>query len=321
MSLTFSPDGRQLITTQFGGRVARVWSVPSGVLLNNPIRSERGSNSNAAFTPDGRFFAVASKGAQIYNSATGEKTGPFLPHDDLVWSLCFTPDGRRLISAGSNDHVMKIWNVATGELSLPPLRIGGYCVTSAINEEGSKINLVFKDGGGELWDINSGERLAEIPLHAALLSRYQRHWSADGQHALVCTPDGKVHRLRLGGGKARALSVATDDSFKGMTFAPDAATHALWLTNNRARMLDVASGRETAGGFAYPQPVSGKVYLRSDQRVMVVEILPKRWQAWWVGKDTISQIAPLPDFDGGGPSFSPAGDRVAWVGNSRAGDS
>jgi WD40 repeat protein len=317
MSLTFSPDGRQLITTQFGPRVARVWSVPSGVLLNNPIKSERGSNSNAAFTPDGRFFAVASHGAQIYNSATGEKTGPFLPHDDLVWTLCFTPDGRRLITA-SQDHVMKIWNVATGELSIPPLRVGGHCVASAINDEGSKINLVFKDGGGELWDINSGDRLAEIPLHAALLSRYQRHWSADGQHALVCTPDGKVHRLRLGGGKARALSVATDDSFKEMTFAPDAATHALWLTDNRARMLDVASGRETAGGFAYPQPVIGKVYLRSDQRVMVVEILPKRWQAWWVGKGTITQIAPLPDFDGGGPSFSPAGDRVAWVGNSRA---
>ncbi|MBC7819149.1 MAG: WD40 repeat domain-containing protein [Planctomycetaceae bacterium] len=239
--------------------------------------------------------------------------GPFLPHNESVWSLGFTPDGRRLITS-SVDHVTKIWDVATGTLTMPPLNNGGDCGLSIISEDGSKIYLGFKNGGGELWDLNSGERLAEITTPGGGLSG--RSWAPDGQHVVVCTVDGKVRRLRLGGGRAQPLSLRTDRSFRGMAFEPDAVTQALWLSDSRARVLDVTSGREGVGGFVYPKPQISAIFLRPDLHVMLARIHPNEWQSWWFNRDGVTKAVAMPNLEGGEFAFSQAGDLVARLQNN-----
>ena len=36
-------------------------------------------------------------------------------HNDTIWSVCFSPDGKQMAS-GSSDKTVKIWNASSGEL-------------------------------------------------------------------------------------------------------------------------------------------------------------------------------------------------------------
>jgi len=77
------------------------------VLLCDPIKSERGQNQRAAFSPDGRFCCRRVDRRSDLLDRNGEESGDFLPHNESVWSIIFTPDGRRLVTS-SVDHVTKI---------------------------------------------------------------------------------------------------------------------------------------------------------------------------------------------------------------------
>ncbi|HLO28593.1 MAG TPA: WD40 repeat domain-containing protein [Anaerolineales bacterium] len=68
------------------------------------------SDINAlAFSPDGNLLAVGAEAYKIfmYDSRTGQLFGQaFREHDGAVIALLFTPDGRKLLSASSDDTVV-----------------------------------------------------------------------------------------------------------------------------------------------------------------------------------------------------------------------
>ena len=45
---------------------------------------------------------------------------PLEGHGDSVYSVAFSPDGKRIVS-GSDDKTIRLWNAVTGELLLSPL--------------------------------------------------------------------------------------------------------------------------------------------------------------------------------------------------------
>jgi serine/threonine protein kinase/WD40 repeat protein len=57
------------------------------------------------------------------------------PHDDEAFAAAFTPDGRFLVSAGS-DHTARAWVAATGRQVAPPTPLGGWGLTVDITPDG-----------------------------------------------------------------------------------------------------------------------------------------------------------------------------------------
>jgi WD40 repeat protein len=74
-----------------------------------------------AFSPVGRQFArvhdPASPQISIHEAATGEVRRTFVGHRDACRLLGFTPDGTRLLTAGS-DHTILVWDVRLQSLPL-----------------------------------------------------------------------------------------------------------------------------------------------------------------------------------------------------------
>lgn len=69
-----------------------------------------------AISPDGALIAAASIGGSVAvidrKTRALERTlvGPGLP----VWSVAFLPDSRTLLTGGA-DHIIRRWNVVTGD--------------------------------------------------------------------------------------------------------------------------------------------------------------------------------------------------------------
>jgi WD40 repeat protein len=100
-------------------------------------------------------------------------------------------------------------------------------------------------------------------------------------------------------------------------FLPESPTRFWWMKQDRTRVLDAASGRETAGGFAHPEPITRLGFaaqrppVRSDMKFLVVQV-GQGWQAWELGPGGVIKVATLDGASNkvGVVKFSPRDDLV-----------
>ena len=146
-----------------------------------------------AFTPDGHVLAARALDSgriKLWEVASGREIQALTGHtrSDLygmlgtrspsVSALAFAPDGRLLVSSGS-DRTIKLWEVASGrELrALPGEGVITPYVTLAPNGQ------LLASGGSDtirLWDVTSGRELRNLSGHGGTVN------------ALAFSPDGRL---------------------------------------------------------------------------------------------------------------------------------
>src|SRR6516164_2975063 len=109
-AVAFSPDGKLLATGSY--RQVTVWDLA----LARPVKmltNVLGTVNDLRFSPDGRLLAVAggqpsAKGdLRLYQVADWQLVGVLSGHEDVVFSVAFHRDGKRLASA-SFDKTVRI---------------------------------------------------------------------------------------------------------------------------------------------------------------------------------------------------------------------
>ncbi|KAI1178513.1 hypothetical protein F4777DRAFT_100459 [Nemania sp. FL0916] len=106
-----------------------------------------------AISLDGRWVAstgLMNHSIRLWNTTTCEAVVNFEGHRDIIYSLIFSPDGRRLASA-SDDKIIRIWEVETGQIE----RILNCPFTSALlfSPDGNKLASAC-DWDSEIWVWN-----------------------------------------------------------------------------------------------------------------------------------------------------------------------
>ena len=107
--------------------IVQVWDAGTGARLGAPLQHQ-GTGNSAAFSPDGRWLAVAAVDFSIrvfhLNQMRLRKT--FFGHERPIESMAFHPQSWLLASA-SRDGSLGLWNVVHGighgrvEASVQPL--------------------------------------------------------------------------------------------------------------------------------------------------------------------------------------------------------
>ena len=171
-SLAFSPDGRQLVSSQ--GKNVIVWQLAS----RQPVQTLQGHMNlvnSVAYSADGRWLASGSgEGSgevKVWDAQSGEEKAQFA---GAARSVAFSPDSRRLAAAGLQ---VNIWDLNRSE----PLRTFGVPGTAqlavAFRPDGLELATASTDRTVRLWDPNTGgerglfsghrERARSVAYHPA----------------------------------------------------------------------------------------------------------------------------------------------------------
>ena len=97
------------------------WALPEGAIA----RLERGGVGDKAFSPDGRYLAVATKiGLWWYEVATIAPIALWETERGMVSNIAFSPNGK-WIAVSNWDKVLKVWDVQRG-VSIAQIDLGDF---------------------------------------------------------------------------------------------------------------------------------------------------------------------------------------------------
>jgi WD40 repeat protein len=266
--VTYSPEGTRLASTS--GFDVTVWDARTGKeLLFLPGRHGDGQVTGVTFSPDGKQLAVAggtmrgwqvvagestkvedSGHVRIVDAATGKEVLTLKGQAAIVWGVAFSPDGKRLATAGGwADHPaqLKVWDAATGR-ELLDLR--GHTQTVwqvAFSPDGKSLASTSDDGTARLWDAATGRELRVLRGHRGSVT------------GLAFSPDGKRLATSAGSYETRPAELKVWDvatgqailSFRAHTgmiprlaFSPDGKRLASGGWDRAVRVWDAATGDE-----------------------------------------------------------------------------
>jgi WD40 repeat protein len=171
-------------------RLVQAWFHPSGLY-------------SAEYSPDGRrlvIIAHSDGNAQVWNVATGEAVTPPLRHDGVVVYATFSPDGRRVATAG-HDGKARVWDAVTGNALLPPLRHAGIVNRVAFSPDGRRVLTASADATARIWDAATGQEVTPSLPHPCQV--LYAAFSPDGRR--VVTACGKGMALQHSDWGANAM--------------------------------------------------------------------------------------------------------------------
>jgi len=116
LSMTFSPDGRQIVSNCHDSSKIDIWDSQTfdkiGSDLGETDDVNQGVNS-VAFSPDGRrIVSTSENNVIVWDVQTGWRLIKLKGHTQKVLSAGFSHDGRRIVSGGM-DNTVKIWDVSS----------------------------------------------------------------------------------------------------------------------------------------------------------------------------------------------------------------
>ena len=112
-----------------------------------------------AVSPDGALVAAVDNGqVRLFDPAKGEPIEPSLHgHLNPVYSVAFSPDGRRLISAASAREAVKLWDFSTRQELLTLSGAGSILMGARWSADG---DVILAGPPWQAWRAPSWEEIA-----------------------------------------------------------------------------------------------------------------------------------------------------------------
>jgi WD40 repeat protein len=218
------------------------------------LRRQGGGVESVAFSPDGKQIASASsegiKGAlsstralvELWDASTGSHTWTLRGHTrQVVTSLAFSPDGKRIASASNEEMV--VWDTPTGKEVFTLRGHTGGISSVAFSPDGKHIasasGYEMGDNTAKVWDASTGREVLTVQGAGA---------------SVVFSPDGKqiasVWRdtLKVWDASTRqeTLTLRGHTSLvSSVAFSRDGNRIASGSVDGTVEVWDATSGRET----------------------------------------------------------------------------
>jgi serine/threonine protein kinase len=240
--LTFSPDGRRLLT---GGadRSVRLWDLERSLELRC-LPGHRDHVCSVGFSPDGRraLSSATDKSVRLWDLEAGLQLRSFDRRTNRV--VAFAPDGRRAASGSLYDGMVRLWEVDTGRELASFRGHTDWVVAVAFAAEGRYLLSGSMDRTLKVWDL---ERDRATPLRSVTLTGDRSAcvaFSPDGRRALTGGADKTLRLWNLSDGQELARLTGNADTILAVAFAADDRFAVSGGLDKSVRVWDLVRGRE-----------------------------------------------------------------------------
>jgi formylglycine-generating enzyme required for sulfatase activity len=252
----------------------------------------------AAFSPDGKFLLTAPEDGRakapisIWEAETGKPAGVLEGHNQGLFELSFSPDGKTLMSGGWEGFV-RLWDFAERRKIRDIPSPANHWIRSAVFSSQGKIALGqdkvylfeqdgtllrtidkysapycfspdgkllagtrWEEGGVTIWDVDTGEAVASWRAHDGKANGIA--YSFQGNVLATAGGDGKV-RLWDVKTQRQLVELSHDGEACGVAFSPDGKTLATTGYDYLVKLWDVSAvltpnDRDTKMSKATPWP-------------------------------------------------------------------
>jgi WD40 repeat protein len=257
--LILSPDGGELV---FGSDTAFFYRLKTGT--GEVVSAEKAAETtirDAAYSPDGRWFALAAPGISIADRATG-KIVQTIPLRGNGNGIAFTPDSGTLLIVGQ-ERTLRRWDMHTKNWASGIVRHPQAVAAVAALPDGRLLTW-SKEGSVRVWSVPAGPRAVELARETADPRPELSGYLANLRRVLVVDPRRReflsvgtrqANRCRrIEDGVPVGPSFAGDSILLCADFSPD-GRHVLtgWL-DRRLRLFERDTGRlaATSAEMTYP---------------------------------------------------------------------
>ncbi len=251
LSLLLSVEALNVQDT-FEARSSLLTGLQAQPNLETFIPSDELAARAVAFSPDGRYLAIAGRSAEItlWDMEKNQPVGvPLVGHTDWINGLAFNADGSLLASA-SSDGMVRLWNPKTGMAVGQPFGDGQDAVWAVAFSADGTLASAGEDAIIRLWDVKTGTLKQSLQGHGDVI--YSLAFSPDGQSLASGSADNTVRLWNVASGEV--LHTFTDHSnwVLSVAFSPDGQLLASSGADEMVALWD-ANSYETKAKFSSGQ--------------------------------------------------------------------
>jgi hypothetical protein len=214
LCLAVSSDGKKLAA---GGcdRLVKVWDLSPGLAkakLEQTIENHADWVFGVVFTPDGQRLLTASrdKTAKVWDLKTKESVLTFPAHQNGVYAVAVTSDGKFGFSAGE-DNLLRKWTASGDGRQIQQLGGHGkpiFKIAQSTDPKKPLLATCSADNTVRLWNPNNGQMLKVLTGHT------------DWVYAVALSPDGNLVAAGGYNGEVRIWKVADGKPVKVFNASP-----------------------------------------------------------------------------------------------------
>ena len=250
--LTFSPDGKQLVTVNSGVGEVQIWDTTT--YQQTQVIQDQDICCFTTFSPDGTLLVTGSRqeGPKIRDFRTGKVIG-LLSKNVSAFQGVFSPDGTRIITTG-DDLSLNVWDINSREilLSFDVFTGYGWIYDFAFSPDGKLIATSTSHGYTQpygaikIWDATTGKMLFMVNHPDTSITTFGLAFSPDGKRLAAGYSDNSVKVWDTSSLKLQTQPLLTlrghSNFIWNVAFSPDGTKLASASFDGTVKLWDVSSG-------------------------------------------------------------------------------
>lgn len=179
---------------------------------------------------------------KIWDSRSGALAHTLEGHLAGVSTIAWSPDSK-VLASGSDDKIIRLWDVSTGRCLPSPL-VGhhNYVYSLAFSPKGNMLVSGSYDEAVFLWDVRTARLMRSLPAHSDPVSGVD--FVRDGTLIVSCASDGMIRIWDTGTGQCLKTLIHEDNaSVTSVRFSPNGKFVLAATLDSCVRLWNYVEGR------------------------------------------------------------------------------